>query len=495
MKAWIFTQKRPPKKKVIFLFLVVAGLFFIVPLAYAAEGLAENYCFPVAVNGRCWGAMQVIENYAMRFFNGAKIETMKIISTVIWLLDRAAAFVYSKSIPDNAWLLNIRSQMMGLFSGIMPNLLRQAAFGGNGLMYVALSLAGLLMMIPFWGMGARFVRTERVIIWGVLLMALFVGGTFGYDFIGAVEGFRQDMVEGIVGQGGDAMPLDRLLLQPMRAGDGDLGFDEALTLPPVFESSYFPAPELSEVTISAGGGIGFGLGNALVELAEDIEERASKAGWGVFYAFISLLGAWLLVVLGMAYIVLAFTALVLILFLFAALPLGFFEFGGMLLNDILMRYFKIVVQSLTLAIFMQWLSTGLGFIVEVNTATNALLWAVIVVVMTIIAGTFLNGSIKLMLESGKVFSSMGASFGGPSAMQRGGSVLKSGVGAAATVVAAGAALTGNIPTAIAAGQISGLMRNHLGGGRVLQDPQKDYLSRGNVFVDNGAGEINSGGIE
>jgi hypothetical protein len=479
------------KKRFILLALLVVLVLFAVRPALAAGLNAPNYCFPNDDPERCWGFMQVLENLGQRMLAGVAIGLMKGFAELAWLVDRAATFIFSKSVPDNGWLLTIKDQMLHLFAGMMPDLLRQVAFGGQGLMYVALSLAGLLMIVPMWGMGARFVRPERVMVWGVLLSLLFVGGAFGYDLIGAVEGFRQGLVNQVA-QGGAAMPLDRLILQPMLAGDGDLGFgDDLLALPMIFDSTYFPSPELTEVTVSEGGGFGFG--NANVELPEAIQRRIAAAGLGVFYAFVSVFGAWLLIVVGVTYIILAFTALLLIVFLFAALPLGFFEFGSVLLGGILERYLQLTVQSLALAIFLRWLSSGLGFVVEVNTVPNALTWLVIVTVMIIIAGTFFNGAVRIMLGSGSVFRVVGQQFGGPPVLQRTVAAAAGGVQAAAGVASMGALLMGRPEVAMAAGVLGSgarLLAQPGGKGEMaygLSEAEAAENRRGNVFVSNGGG--------
>lgn len=464
--------------------LSVLILLFLFGLAPAARAMApaDNYCFPNYIADRCWSLMQVVENWGQRALAALAIGAMKGFAVLAWVFDRAAAFVFAKSVPENGWLLDIKAQMLNLFAGMMPSLIRQIAFGGSGLMYVALALAGLLMMIPLWGAGARFVRAERVIIWGVLLSLLFTAGSFGYDFIGAVEGFRQSVVSGVVQ--GATLPLDKLVLQPMLAGEGDLGFGSDLTaLPMVFDSAYFPAPELTEVTISEGGGFGFG--NAQVELPESIRARLAAAAQGAFYAFVSAIGGWLLLIAGFAFVVLAFAALLLIVFLFAALPLGFFEIGGLILNNILERYFQVFVQSLTLAVFLRWLSSGLGFIVEVNTVTNALLWMAALGVMILIAHTFLNGAVRLMMQSGTVFTrTITTAFGGPSVGEMARGAAGRMVAGAAGLAGGAALLLGRPDVSLAAGAIGSAARQ-MGGGASIENYGLDQMQKGNVFVNNG----------
>lgn len=468
------------RARLFFLLLLVLALLLIVPSVYAAAN--DNYCFPTYIDGRCLGLMQVLENMGQRLMSGLAIGIMRGISEVIWIVDRAAAFIFSKSVTDNSWLMNLKDQMLNMFSGMMPGLLQSIAFGRDGLMYIAISIAGLLMMIPMWASGARFVRAERVMLWGILLSMLFVGGSFGYDFINMLENYRQGLVTNIVQ--GTSMPLDRMIQQPMLAGDGDIGFDsDLLRLPPVFDSTYFSEPQLTEVTISEGGGFGFG--NAFIETTEAIRSRLILAGQGVFYAIISLFGAWLLLLVGFTYVVLAFTALLLIVFLFAALPLGFFEVGGLILNSIMQRYFQVAMQSLALAIFLRWLAGGLGYIVDVNTVQNSLTWLVVLVVMIVVTTTFLNGSIQIMMQSGQVFSStVNSTFGGPGITQAAGNAVSKVAGGVSAV----ALLAGRPDVALAASAIGsgakGMGSGSTGAGN-YEGMESVPVQRGNVFTENG----------
>jgi hypothetical protein len=455
-------------------------LLFVLPPSVRA-GYQANYCFPTFTPDRCLSLMQVMENWAQRMFAGLGIGMMKGMAQVFWLLDRAAAFIFSKAVTDNGWLLNLKTQMTNLFADMMPGLIREIAFGSGGLMYISLSIAGLLMMLPMLGGGARFARPERVLSWGVVLSLFFVAGSFGYDFIGQVEGYRHHLVSGIAQ--GSSLPLDNLILQPMRAGSGDLGFGgDLLDLPPVFDSFYFPEPELLEVTISEGGGLGFG--NANIEQLERIESRLAKAGEGVFFAFISGFGAWLLLIVSFTYVILAFTALLLIIFLFAALPLGFFETGGMILNDLIGRYFQVVIQSLTLAIFLRWLSGGLGYIVDVNTVSNALIWLVVLVVMIVVTGAFMNGSLRLLMQSGQSFTRTLNLFGGESPAQQ----VREGLGGMVSRVAGGVAAVSFLAGRPEVAAVAGALGANAQPARAPQsssDSRAAEVPRGNVFARNG----------
>jgi hypothetical protein len=255
-----------------------------------------------------------------------------------------------------------------------------------------------------------------------------------------------------------------------------------LDLPPVFDSFYFPEPELLEVTISEGGGLGFG--NANIEQLERIESRLAKAGEGVFFAFISGFGAWLLLIVSFTYVILAFTALLLIIFLFAALPLGFFETGGMILNDLIGRYFQVVIQSLTLAIFLRWLSGGLGYIVDVNTVSNALIWLVVLVVMIVVTGAFMNGSLRLLMQSGQSFTRTLNLFGGESPAQQ----VREGLGGMVSRVAGGVAAVSFLAGRPEVAAVAGALGANAQPARAPQsssDSRAAEVPRGNVFARNG----------
>jgi len=73
------------------------------------------------------------------------------------------------------------------------------------LFLIALLLAGLVMTFPLLG-ATRLVQADRVILWGVVLFALFVSGTQGFDLTNAIEGLRVRMIETIAeGDTGDGL--------------------------------------------------------------------------------------------------------------------------------------------------------------------------------------------------------------------------------------------------------------------------------------------------
>lgn len=463
--------------------LLVSALFF--SLAQAIGIMPSNYCFPSYQPDRCLSVGDAVGKAFLGMAASLEVGLLKILAQIIWLLDRGAAFIFTKSVIDNTWILNVRNQMLQQFAAIMPGLLRDIVLGSSGLMYVAVALAGVLMTAPMLAMGERLVKIDRVLSWGVILIALFISGGFGYDLISSIENFRQSMVNRIVT--GTHLPTDKLILQPMRAGGGDLGFNEGdlMKLPPSFESVYYPEPEKMEISIQmTDSGVTFG--NTWIETEQSLKRRTTQSMSGVFYAVISLFGAYLLFIFAVTYTLLTFAALVLIVFLFAALPLGFFEFGNVFLVNLLGRYIQLVSFSLGLAVFSRWFSSGLGFVTNVNTVENAFLWLIMLVLLILVMHVFLDGAFKLLTQSAQSFGSdFKTMYSGPSAVQSTGRNLG---GALATGASAAALLVGRPDIAASANSAGGRGSIHQGvqsaasGNRQDNTPQ---IERGDVFRDGG----------
>jgi hypothetical protein len=484
------------KRRMLVALLLLAA--FLPLRAEAAAAVSANYCAPVYVAERCISLFAYLDNVVMRLFVGLGVGLAQGVATLFWVWDRVAATVFEYTVSDPSWLENVRLQMLRALGQVMPGLLRRMAFSPQGLMYIALALAGIFMIAPLAAAQQRFVRAERVLIWGALLSALFVSGSFGYDFIGALENFRQGIVREILS--GTHMPTDRLILQPMMAGSGDLAIAEAnfTTLPPTFAAIYFPQAQMMEVTIAEGGFLG--LGNALIEAPQQMNERVGKAWLGVFMALVSAFGAALLFLVGLTYVLLSFAALALIIFLMAALPLGFFEIGGAILWQIAGRYVNIFIQAVALAVFLRLLGDWLGFLLDVNSVWRAILWLVVMVILLYIVSTFLNGALRQLMQTGGVVRStaqaISGTYGGESLGQLALSGAAKAAGGAAALVGTAALLSGRTETALAAGLAAQASRT------VAQRSRGAFLDafettpvgetgapRGNIFANNGSGAL------
>jgi len=456
--------------------LLASALVFSLAKA-AGEARSANYCFPSYQADRCLSIGDSLGAAVSGFFVDIQAGLLKLTAGAFWLLDRGAAFIFNKAVIENTWIMNIRNQMLQQFAGLMPGLLRDMVLGSSGLMYVALALAGVVMAAPMLAAGERLVKADRVVAWGVILIALFISGRFGYDLIAAIENFRQGQVNRIIA--GAHLPTDKLILQPMRAGGGDLGFNDSdlLKLPPAFESDFFPEAEEMEISIQMTDS-GATFGNMWVETEQSLKRRAEQSMSGIFYAVISLFGAYLMFIFSFAYVLLTFAALVLIVFFFAALPLGFFEFGNVFLVNLLGRYMQLTALSLALAVFSRWFSSGLGFVTNVNTVETAFLWLVALVVFIAITHVFLDGALKLLTQSAQSFGSdLKTLYGGPSAV----GAAKSGVGSViAGGVSAAALLAGRGDVAAAVNAF-----NKSPAAQPAAAAESAPIARGDVFAESG----------
>jgi hypothetical protein len=157
------------------------------------------------------------------------------------------------------------------------------------------------------------------------------------------------------------------------------------------------------------------------------------------------------------------------------------------------QYFRVFVQSLTLAVFLRWLSGGMAFVTgDVNTLENAMMWLVVVVLMSIIAQIFFNGAWRILLSTGNTFSVVNSSFGGPTILQTAQAAVGRRVADAAGSVATIATMAGRPEVALAAGAVAGVARSYANNPRAAlenygrEEGEGAPPSPGNVFVGNGS---------
>ena len=277
--------------------------------------------------------------------NDLFIEAMQAASTLFWFIEKLAAGIARFLTDQNMWEWILDTAMNSLQS-FMPQTLGNLVLGSTGLLYVALMLAGIFLILPNLST-ARLVDPGRVIIWGVVLSALFILGTQGYDLIGFSESLRSEMATEVVAAASGGSDLDSLIRQPMRANDGDLG-DYGFVLPVAFEAEFFPEPTAFDerVAWSLDGPFIYWEWRIAVETAASQQERRSKAQTGLAISGLTLISAWVLFTVGIIFATLTAAALVLIVFFVVSLPLGFFEFGAAILIGIVKQYLYLFAVTL-----------------------------------------------------------------------------------------------------------------------------------------------------
>jgi hypothetical protein len=278
------------KRKILILSLLI--LAFLPSLARPA--LAHEPGAPLPAN-YCSGA-DYDEERCLTFFEGGgaflsewgislAVSIISIIVMVVWFLDRAALALF-EMVTGGTWLLDLKTDFIQGIASFLPDVLRDTAFGPSGLMYLALILAGLLMIIPAATAGMnRLVKPQRVMIWGVLLAALFVSGTVGYDLIDLIEDMRQSMMQSTIGNDSD-YGVEKLVLVPMHAqpSEKEMQFDTLSDLPNDFVDSFFPPIEKIEISVRVVESGWFGVVESEIESPESKAARIAGAVMAVFYS-------------------------------------------------------------------------------------------------------------------------------------------------------------------------------------------------------------------
>ncbi len=482
--------------------LALSGFLATPVQAAAPRALGDpDYCsgtggVPIDLT-RCYSTSELFE-YLMRWgITELGVGAARSFDEAIWLADRLLAGLFDLTV-NSPILVEIKDAFFKVVMSLMPGLLQQIVVGPTGLFYVAVALSGVLMAIPLWTGGSKLVRPERAIVWGVVLAVLFISGSgMGYDLVSAVETLRSEIIKQVMSGAVDAKAV---VTDPMGASDISIDADTSWELPQAFEAKYFPEPVREEVTVylfEPGVPIvGGSSGSTEVETDESMQIRQVAAGNSLIWAVLSLMGAVMLLLAAMTFAFLAVAAMMLILFLFAALPLGFFEFGSSILAAIIGKYLNVVMLSLAMAIFMRWVTAGISLIGSSSDIAGAIRYLVIILVM-IYALTVISGSaFRLLTESGQVFGqSVQAVFGaGPNIMGGLGGALTGGTSAMSFGGnSQGGAAQENHPSmasSLVGGALSAVGFHAVSS--AMQEPQAAPAKRGDAFRDDPRPSTSSG---
>lgn len=418
--------------KKFFLFLLAIlmvhqSLVFATPV-YAAGAIQPhsddvNYCDSANYDEeRCVSLFEGLTALVTTWKTDMGVEIVRSIAIAVWVVDRLSLEVFDM-VTGTAWLTDFKSNFLEGITIFLPDVLRDTAFGDGGLMYLALVLAGLIMIIPVSAQGLnRLVKPDRVIVWGVLLSVLFVSGSVGYDVIDQIENLRYEILDKTIGTNAD-YGIQRLVIVPMHATEDELTInldDNLYTLPTQFETRFFPEEQKQGITMKIGeGGIASAIGGAVnteIESYDSVVARTAAAVLALFYAGLGIGAASIILLSGINFIVLGVAALILILFLFAALPLGFFEFGQIVLGQILDRYVSIVIHSLSLGIFIRLAGAMVDQLPNLGTQGifTFLEWLLFLGVFFFILRGILNQSFSLLSASFSTLSTSMATVWGAS---------------------------------------------------------------------------------
>src|SRR5512145_239358 len=404
------------------------------------------------------------------------IGAVKSITALIWLLIRIAAVVCDGLLKGDLWKgisADIFDQLEDVLGG-RGGVFDQLVGSSDGLFAIALMLAGMVMCFPMMASQTNsLVRVERVIPWGILMLALFVLSYEGFNLIESIEQVRVRIVQvasGIDSEG--ESNLLNLVAGPMLATPEEVTTidpNDLWKLPAQFEQYYFPSPEyITRRVVVADMQIEV---LDLVFRADLLEpsryahmvRRASEA---LFKVIISIIPLYVLGTLALIYLILYAAAHALIVFFLAALPLGFFEFGAAFLLGLIRQYVAIVAVSLFAAVFLRILTatTSLTMTTEFDFAAVAtyfstyLLAAVMLTMVLKLAWQVMDGSLGVMQHSLSAVAAMAYSTSGPVA----GTVDAAGKVASTAVMVAASAATGGT-AGLLVGGLSGAMAGGAGG--------------------------------
>ncbi|MHC1732954.1 MAG: hypothetical protein AB9888_13125 [Bacteroidales bacterium] len=286
--------------------------------------------------------------------------------SIIWFFTKliGSAFLAIYNYDSGSFWNTTIDLIFKSLTDLMPGVLQKAFMGidgGGGIALLAISLAGFLMTIPL--LSARnLVKADQAILWGVVISALFISGTFGYDFITGVEKLRRALL--ILPFGAtNGEELVKVIAAPMMASVGEVKPDyNQGQLPTAFDSKYFPKAEKKEYTLLFGDMEGLKasgvpvlwdgvMGKIKVETVESMKKRTIAANGAVISAVISLISTPILITMALFLILIDLSAIILIIFFLAALPLGFFEFGRPILLNLTKQYIYICALTLFAGVF------------------------------------------------------------------------------------------------------------------------------------------------
>jgi len=364
----------------------------VIPLALGLRpGIAQAASGPPTM-----GLGEYLEHWANSKWVDMVVAVQKGFAEIVWFFARFALATYQQ--VSNGAIVQIKEGFFETLAQLMPSILKDIVLGTNGLFYVALVLAGLLMIVPMVGYGHRLVKPERVLIWGVLLSVLFILGTRGYDLIGYIEGLRVWMMNTVVKAG--VTELDFLVTEPMLAANNETELTLDFSLPVEFEQTYYP-PRQTQTYRVVIAGFGTDLKDVGVETEGSRQIRLDAAASGTVMAAYAAVGAYIIFLFALLRALLDLAAMITILFFFAGLPLGFFEFGSQVLGDTLMRYVQLVVLSLAMAIFIALSGSILARIRPGRDLAQIGIALVFMLVFILLLHAGVGRALSLLMESGK----------------------------------------------------------------------------------------------
>ena len=272
--------------------------------------------------------------------------------------------------------------------------------------------------------------------------------------------------------------------------EAELQLNDLSTLPHQFMTTFFPEVQKIDISVKVVESGWFGVVESEIESPESKVARIAGAVLALFYSLLGFFAGIIVLLSGVTFVILGVAALFLILFLFAALPLGFFEFGEIVLRKITERYVLVIIYSLGVSIFVRLAGGMVDQLPNLDNVTTLLEWLLLMIVFYVALRAIMKSSFGLLSASFMTFSSsIGTVWSGSGPNAQPG--LWDRTKQAASGAVTGALMMGGPQGALlgAAGSMLGLPMMMRGGGAVA--PEAESLARsepvhGDVFQNNGA---------
>lgn len=286
--------------------------------------------------------------------------------TLIWWLEKAVANIAMWFASEDVWA-SILQSVLDVMEARLPDVLNATVIAT--LFPLALALGGLFMVAQMEEKAP--VKPVDALVWMVFVVILFINpvpGASGYTLIDQIETTRRDIADTIttiIAPTGDPRDIVAIPMRAIPATDMD---HYRFELPPQFETAFFP-PASDMETITAVfidnwlfGTIQF---DFTIENEGAQQARQAQAREGFLLAFVSLASVALLGEFGIVYMLISAGVMVLILFFFASIPLGFFDVGKEIMTNIGKLYVTMVSLTIASSLFL-----GIAIQAVIVTLTN-----------------------------------------------------------------------------------------------------------------------------
>ena len=319
------------------------------------------------------------------------IALVKAACNAVWYVQKVIGWLGDQMMSSTAWQTVLNS-MFASIKATMPATLRTLMFGvGGGLFYLAIIAVGLFLIVPqMVRNGNRPVELDRVLMWSIFVIALFISSTAGYDLLISIENARQDIPRNMASQfNGSGQTLSNLVAAPMSASAAEITFD-SFGLPANFVTAYFPPPSdftTREIVFYDAPLLGSNKTTIEIETADSLSYRLDRATLGFVIASINSIPAAMVLTIMISLAALTASALVILLFFVMGLPLGLFEFGQAILAQVFKRYLFLWILSILIGAFPAILINTAELLLAPPVTLSRLFTYILLLIIALLAST------------------------------------------------------------------------------------------------------------